>query len=534
MSTSLFASRHRLIVIGAASTLAAGTFVATNLAGAASGPSAIDYSQCSNVVPVGSTSPCVWINGILNSGGSNYHEDDATPQRLLVSVPESPSNPTHTHSVDLKYLDRKGAIHAYDALTDADLTIKTAASDAVRCQGLGAVVNVCPSTPAALTDVQPVVHDPTVMNGTVEPGGNGSNTVSSHEPTGDQLRIFGATFAPTYMTYVGSNGGHDNNCATCTGDDYVTVRITFITPSDGLSSHNVQLLFGGHLAPGASLIDGWGSNFGSASVSGGPYHIKWAAADGSSVGNRDNQIMSGAIQIVAAGGSIVTTPNVTDATVGASSLGDLTDSAKYKPDSGIAPTGTITFTLYGPMSSATDCTTVVYQETGDALSSTPDANGYYTANSTSGVVNLSAADPGTYSWVAQYVPGTDPYNKALSDTCGNELVTIDQNTPTATSTQTVTDTVTVTGVGTLTGTVTFDAYAGDSTCTSTDPTVHVLNQLGVGLDANNQATSNGVTDSSQSGTTTYYWQVTYSGDTDNAQHVVEACGVQTAALHNHS
>ena len=55
-----------------------------------------------------------------------------------------------------------------------------------------------------------------------------------------------------------------------------------------------MLLFGGHLAPSLGPRE-WGVGVGSGSISGGPYHIRITAADGGSVGARDNQIMSSAI-----------------------------------------------------------------------------------------------------------------------------------------------------------------------------------------------------------------------------------------------
>src|SRR5205823_3708763 len=75
-------------------------------------------------------------------------------------------------------------------------------------------------------------------------------------------------------------------------DDYAVWTLTFHVTS---SSANVMLLIGGHTAVGTDPVIGWGTGLGSGSVSGGPYHFKWTAADGASVGNRDNQIQSGAL-----------------------------------------------------------------------------------------------------------------------------------------------------------------------------------------------------------------------------------------------
>ena len=78
-----------------------------------------------------------------------------------------------------------------------------------------------------------------------------------------------------------------------TSDSYAHMTVTYSVPSLATPT-KVMLLFGGHLA--ASLGPrGWGPASAPASISGGPYHIRITAADGASVGNRDNQIMSAAI-----------------------------------------------------------------------------------------------------------------------------------------------------------------------------------------------------------------------------------------------
>src|SRR3954451_5118865 len=80
---------HRLTIASALTALAGGSVVLANFAGAAGGASAVDYAQCTNGGPSSSAiTGCVsWINGILNANNSQYREDDATPQRLIVSFP---------------------------------------------------------------------------------------------------------------------------------------------------------------------------------------------------------------------------------------------------------------------------------------------------------------------------------------------------------------------------------------------------------------------------------------------------------------
>ena len=55
-----------------------------------------------------------------------------------------------------------------------------------------------------------------------------------------------------------------------------------------------MLLFSGHLAASGGARS-WGSGNGASDISGGPYHIKLIDVDGAAIGNRDNQIMAGAI-----------------------------------------------------------------------------------------------------------------------------------------------------------------------------------------------------------------------------------------------
>ena len=83
---------------------------------------------------------------------------------------------------------------------------------------------------------------------------------------------------------------HDN--AAGSGDDWASVTVNYTV--DTSVSRDVELVFGGHLA--ASIgARGWGTTVGSSFINGGPYHIKLDQLDGTRIGNRDNQITSGAI-----------------------------------------------------------------------------------------------------------------------------------------------------------------------------------------------------------------------------------------------
>jgi hypothetical protein len=519
--------RRRLVVISSAVALAGATAVTANLAGAASGPSALDYAQCSNGAPLSTPDPeCNWINGVLNANNSQFHEDEVTPQRLLVSFTDTASG-SHQHSVTLKYLDRKSGIHAYDYLAAANATVADALD--LRCLG---IESICPD--ATISDSHAVFED----SHSVGPATNGyTAVVSTHMAglTADQklLHVYGATFSGVSGAVM-TDPTHDNN-AVNTGDDYATTKISFITPT-GAGKHSVQLLFGGHLAA-PSQTDGWGDNLGAASVNGGPYHIKWAAADDLSVGNRDNQIMSNAIiPIVAQGGTLTTTPSVTTAVAGDSTLAAVTDSAVFDPDSGHAPTSgdSITFDLYGPYAASAsspftgnvDCDAADLaspEQTGKALSATAP----FTA--TSDAVDMTGFDPGIYQWVAHFVSSGDPYNFNVDGDCPDttELVVIVGGS----STQTVSDTVNVSGLGAPSGTVDWYLYS-DATCTTLEDSDVVGDGSGDTnntLDSNGSATSAGINLATDG---TYYWKVDYSGDSANGGGIVEACGVQQVTIQN--
>src|SRR5438034_889528 len=62
---------------------------------ASTSPSVADYSQCVDgtndgpPAPGDTNCPGGWINGILNATNSTYHENEVTPQRLVVDFPKA-------------------------------------------------------------------------------------------------------------------------------------------------------------------------------------------------------------------------------------------------------------------------------------------------------------------------------------------------------------------------------------------------------------------------------------------------------------
>ena len=229
-----------------------------------------DYSQCQIGNPNAGLDCESWINGILNATHNNYAEDEVVPQRLVIDFDD-----TDVHTVTLSYMTRKDSgtqNHAYDYLATWNHTYV----NADRCQSLGNPA-LCVGGAA---DIFPIPSDPN----SVTPGD--PQPTSAHElpQANRQFVMYGGDITAT------SAITHSTDPAEA-GSDYGNITLTFdVTDSHG----RVMLLFGGHLASGFGPR-GWGAGLGAASISGGPYHIRVTAMDGASAGNRDNQIMSNAI-----------------------------------------------------------------------------------------------------------------------------------------------------------------------------------------------------------------------------------------------
>lgn len=229
-----------------------------------------DYAQCQigNPRPAGLDCAEKWTNGILNATHSQYAEDEVVPQRLLMDF----AGPG-AHSVTISYMTRKdssGQHHAYDYLATWDETYV----NADRCQTPTATDCI-----GGAASMFPIPSDAS----SVSPGG--PQPTSAHElpQASRQFVMYGGTISGTSAITHSVDPSE-------AGSDYGNITVSFSVGAGG----KAQLLFGGHLASGLGPR-GWGENLGSATISGGPYHIRITAIDGESIGQRDNQIMSGAI-----------------------------------------------------------------------------------------------------------------------------------------------------------------------------------------------------------------------------------------------
>ena len=111
----------------------------------------------------------------------------------------------------------------------------------------------------------------------------GGSATSAHQLGGQVFTLYGGTITGVSAYTHDDAGG--------TSDSYAHVTLTYSVPSTA-DGAKVMLLFGAHIASSIGPR-GWGVGVGAGSISGGPYHVRITAADGESVGNRDNQIQSG-------------------------------------------------------------------------------------------------------------------------------------------------------------------------------------------------------------------------------------------------
>ena len=193
---------------------------------------------------------------------------------------------------------------------------------------------------------------------------------------------------------------------------------------------------------------------------------------------------------------------------------------------GYHPTGTVSFSLYGP---------------GDPSCAGPDLlaglPGFHAVPLVGGTATSPQFTPGlvgTYDWLATY--SGDANNVPATHACGLEIVVITPppGTPgisTAPSAggpvaTVVSDTATLSGGASPSGTVSFSLYGpGDTTCTGPDLTAGLAGFKNVPL-ALGKAASGGYTTNSVG---TFRWVATYSGDAHN--HAVGSpCGAETVVI----
>jgi hypothetical protein len=504
--------RWRLPALIAVSLLISGLAMQSAIAAKPVAPTFVDYAQCANGAPPSTSLACPegWINGILQASNSHYSEDQVTPQRAELNLPAGASTAASSHSMTFTYQARKGSAqtHAYDSLATWNWTQRSAD----RCTGL-ASTDCVGGTPSTL----PIPPDNTALEPHTAPSGTATGPHMLPASSQTECDVF-ATTVPSrcFIMYGGILDGvsaytHSctatGDCANPSVDDYATVTISFHTAT---TPQKVQLLFGGHLAVGSQGGSRtWGLGNGASDISGGPYHIKWEAADGASIGNRDNQIMGSAIifndtssstQVKDTKGTVDTADDTNIADGGTVSIGtQVYDTATLSGASGAG--GTVTYYY-----AATPTTCATGTQIGSPVTV---SGGVVPASAT---ITLSAA--GTYEFWAFY-SGDSTHGESTS-LCGSETVVVSRNSPAAHSTPVVQikDTFSITGFSAdATGSVTVGLY------TSTDCTTGQQ-----GSDATftvAQATAGAETSFVAVVANTYYYKISYAQDANN--NAINSC-----------
>jgi hypothetical protein len=246
----------------------------------------VDWTQCLNDNGPGMAKndnvpdPCSWSNGAVNLINSVYREGDGVPQRLLLGLP-TPG----TYTLIIDYDFTRANIYAYDFLASPFETQTPALLN--ECAGVSVQIGTSACT-AAFATALPIAFpaDP-------------YPEISAQEALASQPRVMligsdaplaGApVILPATHSFVDPSCLGTNTCGTSTAFTTIQFETT-------VANQIVGFWFSAHIARGTG---GWGSGFGGSSISGAPFHIALVSLNGSSLGNRDNQI--NAVDILRAG-----------------------------------------------------------------------------------------------------------------------------------------------------------------------------------------------------------------------------------------
>jgi uncharacterized repeat protein (TIGR01451 family) len=327
-------------------------------------------------------------------------------------------------------------------------------------------------------------------------GGDPNNETAVPGCNADGESVVVAKASPSLSTTASSGvpiGGSISDSATLTSGDSPsgTVTFTLFGPDDSNCGGAVVTTLTG------TVDNGSASSGTFTPATAGTY--RWTASYG---GDPNNAVASAGCN--ADGESVVVakaTPTIsTTASPGVPIGGSISDMATLS--GGDTPSGTVTFSLYGPDDS--NCT-------GAVVTTLPGTVVFGSASSGS----FTPATAGTYRWIASY--GGDPNNAAISGGCNdsNESVQIAKASPTISTTASpgvsiggsISDTATLAGGDSPSGTVTFKLYGpDDGNCSG--PVVTTLQ----GTVAAGSASSSSFTPTTAGA---YRWIASYGGDPNN-------------------
>jgi hypothetical protein len=495
---------------------------------------AVNLDQCRNgglTTPQTSWIDCTgggsgnsgWVNGNAGASNAHYAEGESISYRARLTNLKANDNVVLILGYDVIH----SGVHAIDYLTDKNRwqTPETtvAADPDLPCSG----VTCSPTTP-----VLAPIPDPTGANGAgnninADPtkalgagclnGSTGSlqpTTSFNAVPSGERnMEFFNATPAANAITYVGTKP----DLTKTNGDQEQQISVAFKA-----NATSAVLAWGGHIA---SKFD-WGclgSPQSASGISGSPYHmrIKDMTVNGTHVnlGNQDRSLSAAAVISVSPG--ITTTLSAPSGTV----EGTFHDSATITGATADAG-GTVKYTVYADSS----CTTFANVGLGASLGNAG------TVTVTNGVVpdsnNVTFNTAGTYYWQAFY--SGQGANQPATSACTSEILLVNPKTPSVTTTlsdagpisigTSVHDSATITGAtANAGGTISYAIYSDNACSALVDDVTPTVNSVvnGVAPDSDShQFNSAG----------TFYWQATYSGDTNNTGPVSSACTSETLVV----
>jgi len=334
--------------------------------------------------------------------------------------------------------------------------------------------------------------------------GDAKNLTATHACNAANENVVISKKSPTLNTQASPTvtlGNPIFDTATLAGGYNPTGTITFRVygPDDATCATPIAL-YNGATGQSTVTVSGNGSYQSASYLPLLPGTYRWIANySGDANNNAKNNACNGANESVIV---TLTTPTLsTEASASVQVGGDISDTATLA--GGLAPTGTITFNLYGPDDENCAEASIFTDEVA------VDGNGDYQ----SGPFTTSLA--GEYRWIASY--SGDANNEPESGVCNgeNENVVVTTFAPSLTTNASddtivglpINDTATLAGGLTPTGTITFDLYGPDD-----EECVTSIFTDEVEVDGNGDYVSESFMPTDGG---TYRWIADYSGDVNN-------------------
>jgi hypothetical protein len=326
--------------------------------------------------------------------------------------------------------------------------------------------------------------------------GNNATSTACNDPGETSTVAKASPTMTTRATPSANSGGAISDTASLAGGSLATGTITF-----SLFGPNDTTCLGAVLFTSTKTVSGDGSYPSDPFSPALPGAYSWVASYSGDAGNNGTSTACNDARettTVSKASPTITT----QATVSANTGAAISDTAILA--GGNAPTGTITFTVFGPNNTA--CSGA------PAFTSTKTVGGAGSYPSDS----FSATSAGTYSWVASY--SGDAGNNAISTVCNDpgETSTVTNSTPTITTQATATattggaisDTAILAGGSAPTGTIAFTVFGPNNATCSGIPAFTSTKAIS----GNGSYPSDPFSPSSPG---TYSWVASYSGDAGN-------------------